>query len=139
MIFQNYVARSWCRRSWWVVGTEFNLAEHKQQVRPKEKHAKIMLRVAVADEESLVSIKEKHRLTRARKAGIAIWLTCFPNRLNGTAISAEDFRDNVRLCYNLKPLPRGMPENCDGCGYTLTVEHALACKCGGLVHIRHPT
>eukprot|EP00956_Cyclotella_meneghiniana_P033063 scaffold92943_cov72-Cyclotella_meneghiniana.AAC.8 len=64
-----------------------------------------MLRVAVADEESLVSIKEKHRLTRACKAGIGIWLTCFPNRLNGTAISAEDFRDNVRLCYNLKPLP----------------------------------
>eukprot|EP00956_Cyclotella_meneghiniana_P030419 scaffold76449_cov22-Cyclotella_meneghiniana.AAC.1 len=120
-----------------VVGTEFNLAEHKKQVRSNGSHARNM---RIADEDALVTrrgrdkgLREKHRLTRACNAGI--WLTCFPNRLNGTSISADEFRDNVRLRYNLKPL--GMPENCDGCGKTLTVEHALACKCGGLVHIRH--
>ena len=36
---------------------------------------------------------------------------------------------------NLKPLD--MPQLCDGCGKRLTVDHALSCKCGGLVHIRH--
>eukprot|EP00956_Cyclotella_meneghiniana_P033352 scaffold95206_cov68-Cyclotella_meneghiniana.AAC.1 len=120
-----------------VAGTEFNLAEHKAHVRSTGQFAKNM---RVCDEESLVSVRgrdkglmEKHRLMRACSAGI--WLTCFPNRLNGTAISAEEFRDNLRLRYNLKPL--GMPEFCDGCGKRLTVEHALACKCGGLVHIRH--
>ena len=30
-----------------------------------------------------------------------------------------------------------MPTHCDGCGEAMTVEHALKCKVGGLVHIRH--
>jgi hypothetical protein len=30
-----------------------------------------------------------------------------------------------------------MPNDCDGCGAKMTVEHALSCKMGGLVHIRH--
>jgi hypothetical protein len=30
-----------------------------------------------------------------------------------------------------------MPQLCDGCGAPMTVEHALCCKVGGLVHIRH--
>ena len=93
-----------------VVGTEFNLAEHKKQVRWNGSHARNM---KIADEDALVTrrgrdkglLREKHRLTRACKAGI--WITCFPNRLNGTSISADEFHDNVRLRYNLKPL--GMP------------------------------
>ena len=31
----------------------------------------------------------------------------------------------------------GLPQNCDGCGCRMTVEHAMQCKKGGLVHIRH--
>ncbi len=30
-----------------------------------------------------------------------------------------------------------MPQLCDGRGAPMTVEHALCCKVGGLVHIRH--
>ena len=30
-----------------------------------------------------------------------------------------------------------MPQHCDGCGARMSVEHALSCKKGGLVHIRH--
>ena len=30
-----------------------------------------------------------------------------------------------------------MPDLCDGCGEQMTIEHALACKNGGLVHIWH--
>ena len=58
-----------------------------------------------------------------------------PNRLNGTELSAEEFRDNLRIRYNLEPLV--MPDRCDGCGCKMSVEHALQCKVGGLVHIRH--
>jgi hypothetical protein len=39
------------------------------------------------------------------------------------------------LRYNLLPL--ALPDNCDGCGAKFSVEHALSCKVGGLVHIRH--
>jgi hypothetical protein len=28
-----------------------------------------------------------------------------------------------------------MPQLCDGCGVLMTIEHALCCKVGGLVHI----
>ena len=31
------------------------------------------------------------------------WLTVIPNRLDGTILSAEEFRDNLRLRYNSKP------------------------------------
>jgi hypothetical protein len=63
------------------------------------------------------------------------WLSVFPNRLNGTGLSADEWRDNVRLRYNHSPLD--MPAACDGCGAKMTVKHALSCKIGGLVHIRH--
>ena len=55
-----------------------------------------------------------------------------PNRLDGTILSAEEFRDSLRLGYNFRPTD--MPDSCDGCGAKLTMEHdALQCKCGGLV------
>ena len=75
----------------------------------------------------------KRRDILAGAAGI--WLSVIPNRLNGNSLSAEEFRDNLRLRYNLLPLD--MPQLCDGCGALMTVEHALCCKVGGLVHIRH--
>jgi hypothetical protein len=69
-------------------------------------------------------------------AGAAgLWLLVIPDRLNGNSLSAEEFRDNLRLRYNLLPLD--MPQLCNGCGAPMTVEHALCCKVGGLVHIRH--
>ena len=30
-----------------------------------------------------------------------------------------------------------MPQYCDGCGAKMMVDHALSCKVGGLIHIRH--
>ena len=76
---------------------------------------------------------ELRRMRRAGKTGV--YLTAFPNRDNGTVLSADEFRDNARLRYNLAPLD--MPQHCDGCSSKMTVEHALSCRVGGLVHIRH--
>ena len=73
------------------------------------------------------------QLSRAGEAGH--WLTCAPHMLNGNTLSRQEFQDNLRLRYNFKPLD--MPHTCDGCGARLTVDHALQCKCGGLVHVRH--
>ena len=70
-----------------------------------------------------------------RNCASGVWLTVVPSRLNGTSISADEWRDNVRLRYN--HLPLNMPQHCDGCNERMTVEHALSCKKGGLVHIRH--
>jgi hypothetical protein len=70
-----------------------------------------------------------------RNCASGVWLSIVPSRLNGTSISADEWRDNVRLRYN--HLPLDMPQQCDGCHEHMTVEHALSCKKGGLVHIRH--
>ncbi len=82
--------------------------------------------------------RDKPAMARPDKRSCAAgaWLSVFLNRLNGTDLSADEWRDNVRLRYNHSPLE--MPAACDGCGAKMTVEHApLSCKTSGLVHIRH--
>ena len=34
-------------------------------------------------------------------------------------------------------LPHHLPDQCDGCGQKFSVEHAMTCKKGGLVVLRH--
>ena len=74
---------------------------------------------------------ERRRMERAGKADAMF--TADPNRMNGTVLSANEFCDNVRLCYSYVLLK--MPQLWDGCGDKMTVEHALLCRVGGLVHI----
>ena len=58
-----------------------------------------------------------------------------PSLLNGTALTAEEFRDSLRLRYGFTPAH--LPSHCDGCASRFNVEHALSCKKGGLVLLRH--
>ena len=74
-----------------------------------------------------------------RNCAAGAWLSVFPNRLNGTGLSADEWRDNVRLRYNHSPLE--MPAACDGCGAKMSVECSVmqngrtgaypARQCGG--------
>lgn len=73
------------------------------------------------------SAPDKRRMTRAKETGA--WLTTTPNFLNGTVLSADEFRDSLRLRYGLAPL--NLPEPCDGCNAR------FSCKTGGLVLLRH--
>jgi hypothetical protein len=75
----------------------------------------------------------QRRMLRAKETGM--WLTATPNRLNGTELSADEFRDSLRLRLGLVPL--ALPARCDGCGQSFSVGHALTCKQGGLVLLRH--
>ena len=75
----------------------------------------------------------KRRMLRAKETGT--WLTTMPNRLNATELSADEFRDSLRLRLGLAPL--GLPDRCDGCGHRFSLGHAMTCKKGGLVLLRH--
>ena len=77
--------------------------------------------------------QEKNRLHRATRNGA--WLSAVPHFLNGTELSREEFRDNLRLRYGL--MPQDIPATCDGCGKKFSIEHALSCPKGGLVLARH--
>eukprot|EP00804_Cyclotella_cryptica_P025021 CCRYP_015947-RE/>CCRYP_015947-RE protein AED:0.35 eAED:0.35 QI:0/-1/0/1/-1/0/1/0/165 len=63
------------------------------------------------------------------------WLAVIPDRFSGTALSLQEWHDNLSLRYG--KTPKGLPRKCDGCGAGFTVEHGLSCKKGGLVSIRH--
>lgn len=77
------------------------------------------------------------RLKRAiKRAGDnGAWLTMNPLEFNGTELSATEFRDNLALRYGMDPII--LPTKCDGCDSEYSIEHALRCKKGGLVHQRH--
>ena len=79
------------------------------------------------------SPRQKQRLDRACISGS--WLTVMPSRYNGTELSQDEFRDNARIRFGLHPL--GLPCTCDGCQHKFSVDHALTCKQGGLMGLRH--
>ena len=72
-------------------------------------------------------------MQRATETGA--WLTTMPSSLNGTELSADGFRDNLWLCFGR--CPPSLPRRCDACNERFTVEHAMSCKKGGLVSLRH--
>ena len=51
-----------------------------------------------------------------------------------TDYTKSAFRDAISLRYGWKP--EGMPTTCV-CGKAISVEHAMSCKCGGLIINRH--
>ena len=63
------------------------------------------------------------------------WLSAAPHCLNGTELSREEFRDNLRLRYEL--MPQDIPTTCDGCIKKFSIDHALSCPKGGLVLARY--
>ena len=77
--------------------------------------------------------QEKNRLHRATRNGA--WLSAVHHRLNGTELSREEFRDNIRLRYGM--MPQDIPATCDGCGKKFSIEQALSCPKGGLILAQH--
>jgi hypothetical protein len=77
--------------------------------------------------------KVKKRMERTTAAGA--WLSTIPDRFSGTELTRDEWLDNVAIRYGRRPA--NLPDHCDGCGAGLTMEHALSCKRGGLVGIRH--
>jgi len=88
---------------------------------------------AVVEMMATASKAEAKRLERIGQTGS--WMAIPPNKLDGTILSKEEWRDNARLRYGMRPI--GLCSHCDGCGAGFTVEHALSCKKGGLVCVRH--
>jgi hypothetical protein len=78
-------------------------------------------------------VLKKRTITRGKETGT--WLTILPTFVNGTELSSHEWRDSFLLRYSLSPL--GLPLKCDGCGADFSINHALKCKYGGLIILRH--
>ena len=72
-------------------------------------------------------------LDRAKSTGI--WLSIVPMHTTNSVLSSLEFRDALQLRYGLTPT--NLPTHCDGCQTPFTIGHALTCKKGGLVTLRH--
>ena len=71
---------------------------------------------------------------QAQEKGAGSWLNVLPLEEQGFTLTKGEFRDGIALRYN-KPI-RGLPSKCP-CGQKYDVNHALNCKRGGFVSIRH--
>ena len=118
-------------------GGALDSVSHKQCVRQAgAKTRKERVESEVEFVESLAERSTKAMAKRLGRAGLTgAWLTVMPNLLNGTLLSMEEWRDNARLRYGLRPI--GLCERCDGCNAPFTIDHAINCKKGGLVCQRH--
>ena len=80
-------------------------------------------------------VGELNQRRLSRMAGNGAFLTVNPSYFNGSELSKEEFQDNLRIRYGKVPL--SLPSTCDGCSQPFSVAHAMQCKKGGLVTVRH--
>jgi len=71
---------------------------------------------------------------RHQDRGASFWLEALPLEERNFALSKQEFKDGVRVRYDL-PL-EGLPSHC-ACGSQFSIEHALSCSTGGFINQRH--
>ena len=74
------------------------------------------------------------KLAIAQEADASNWLTSLPIRAKGFSLNKQEFTDALALRYGW-PV-EGLPEQC-ACGAEYDMNHAMICKKGGFVCIRH--
>ena len=83
---------------------------------------------------SRLSEQEKRTNTANQEVGSYNWLTVLPLSEQHYYLNKEEFRDALRLRYNWN-IPR-LPATC-ACNLKFSVDHALSCKKGGFITLRH--
>ncbi|KXJ16293.1 hypothetical protein AC249_AIPGENE28269 [Exaiptasia diaphana] len=73
-------------------------------------------------------------VNQLRDKGASSWLNAVPLVEQGLALNKQEFRDSLRLRYNMTL--SDLPSHCV-CGERFSVGHALSCKRGGFVAQRH--
>ena len=76
----------------------------------------------------------QRKLDIAQEVGASNWLTSLPLRAKGFNLNKQEFRDALALRYGW-PV-EGLPDIC-ACGDDYNMNHAMICKKGGFVCIRH--
>ena len=78
----------------------------------------------------------KRAIEQNREKGASSWLSVLPLRDHGITLNKEEFRDALALRYNRTVT--NLPSKC-ACGEIFNINHAMNCKKGGFVSIRHDT
>ena len=99
---------------------------HKQNTNLEKQREEIIM--------STTSGSTKKAVDKAKEKGASSWLSTLPLDDQGFTLNKGEFRDALAIRYN-KDL-RSLPTKCP-CGQSFNLNHALNCKRGGLVIIRH--
>ena len=76
----------------------------------------------------------KRNIEIIRETGSSNWLSVVPIKEYTYTLNKQQFWDSLRLRYHW-PIP-GLPTMCP-CGEKFNVQHALSCKKGGFITLRH--
>ena len=83
---------------------------------------------------SSLSERAQKSVEQASEKGASSWLSILPLEDQGFTLNKGEFRDALAIRYNTEL--RGLPTKCP-CGQPFNINHAMNCKRGGLVTIRH--
>ena len=81
-----------------------------------------------------VVVRTKRSMALAREKGSGSWLTALPIKSLGYTSNKREFQDSICLRYDWR-IPN-KPSYCL-CGVNNDINHALSCKKGGYVMMRH--
>ena len=76
----------------------------------------------------------KRSVELAGEKGASNWLATLPLKHQGFVLNRSEFTDAINLRYHREL--KGLPEMCP-CSQRFSITHALNCKRGGFVHMRH--
>ena len=108
-----------------------NTARTKYQLRNERRnHQQAEFEVMLNE----MNAEMKRKMEALTRKGASNWLTTLPIKERGYALTKQEFWDAVCLRYNW-PIER-IPNEC-ACGQKFDVSHALSCKLGGFVTLRH--
>ncbi len=117
----------------------YNCLDHEQEMRRvcREMKTKQTEADACTLNQILTSYDnlQQRSIRRISSESTSAWLTVIPDAKDNFDLSPQEFRNALCLRYR-RPLLRS-PLLCDGCGQEFTIGHALKCKRGGLVILRH--
>jgi hypothetical protein len=117
--------------------TEFCTVDHlsvrREVFQELQKRKNVECSESLASSLLLMPVETRRTIRRGKETGM--WLTLAPSTVNGTELSSQEFRDHLFLRYDREP--PDLPSHCDGCLAKFDICHALQCKKGGLVIMRH--
>ncbi|KAL7489957.1 hypothetical protein ACHAW6_016112, partial [Cyclotella cf. meneghiniana] len=77
--------------------------------------------------------KVKKQMEHATTAGAC--LSTIRYRFSGTKLTKDEWLGSIAIRYGQHPT--NLPNQCNGCGASLTLEHGISCKRDGLIGICH--
>ena len=84
--------------------------------------------------EDVLPDKTKRVFKQAQEKGSSTWLSALPLTDQGFTLNKGEFRDAIAIRYNHDL--KGLPPKCP-CGQKFDLDHALNCRRGGFVIMRH--